>query len=567
MKNDYSIRLKKISILFLLICNSHLPIEVFCQNNIQNTIKTIENSGGKKRREIFLDSNMNVVKEVYFDYQYSNKTAEILYEKNKIKIKGFDKIGNVIFDYMTSEDSGFYNDTESGVFLKFDKSGFNGIQKSNNLIVNFSNNRKNGRLIQIDNAIVGQKYVSVGRVDWRYLRFDIDKYYYSTEKENVYKDYKGLILNFVDGKLDGLQKSLFVDNKIKFISNFKNGKLINYNSFDTSKNIISRIETNDGISLKNQILNGSIIDNKKNYVFINKELESAGDIYIEAVSKKINISLTNGIDYGNINDFLEISDSESAKKIFDDNKYFLPNVEALKILFKIPNFKIKKFIYDNEEDLNILPVEVKILNRSQEPIKFKIDTLEFSNQYYTLYHNYLFDKDSRFFTFSNKFYSNPDDVNNYFNYLFKFNNDIMYSLNQYYGLPNTFFGVNKEEGDTEESWFYDSTQYTFDFLLNKFVDGMLQNLEKLKRLKRADIYDEYDKKYVTQDYISPFGDYVGVLLFGSPIVIANRNNRKYMKINTPYDFEISDETGVYEFKFDNRFKSVKFLQKVTIKQQ
>jgi hypothetical protein len=143
----------------------------------------------------------------------------------------------------------------------------------------------------------------------------------------------------------------------------------------------------------------------------------------------------------------------------------------------------------------------------------------------------------------------------------------MYSLNQYYGLPNTFFGVNKEEGDTEESWFYDSTQYTFDFLLNKFVDGMLQNLEKLKRLKRADIYDEYDKKYVTQDYISPFGDYVGVLLFGSPIVIANRNNRKYMKINTPYDFEISDETGVYEFKFDNRFKSVKFLQKVTIKQQ
>lgn len=567
---EKSLSRNKNKILVLISFAFFFPLISYCQNNNDNLIKTIENTAGKKRRELFLDSSMNIIKEVYFEFNNSKKIAEILYFKNKILIKGFDTNENMVFEYQSSDSVGFYRDFQSGVFLQFDKEGFNGIQKSKNVIINYSNNNKNGRLIQIDNEVVGQKNIIVGRVDWRYLKYDIDKYYYSIEKENVYKDYTGLILNFSNDKLDGTQKSLFVNNKVKFTATYKNGKLINYNSFDTSKNIISKIETFNGISLSNYILNGSLITNKKNYVFLNEELASVGDIYTQDDGKDISIKLTNGSDFGNIKDFIDIKDFNSSKKLFDDNKYFLPSVEALKILYKIPNYGIKGYKYDNEEDLKILPVEVKINIPINDKVEYKIDTLNFSNSYYTLYHNYVFSIDNhtkRFYTFSNNFYWNPDKSNNYFNDYLQYNNKVMKVLNLDYGLPNTFFEVDKEEGNTEESWFYDTTQQKFKYILEEVVDKMLQNLNKYKELKRPDLYTENGEKYISKDYIAPFGDGAkSILLIGRPITIANSDNRKCIKIYSPYHFEITDENGVYFFIFDSRFKTAKYLQWVEIKQ-
>lgn len=78
---------KKLYILISFVCYCFFPFISYCQSNVDNLIKTIENTAGKKRREIFLDSNMNVVKEIYFDYVNSMKIAEIFYGKNSMAIK------------------------------------------------------------------------------------------------------------------------------------------------------------------------------------------------------------------------------------------------------------------------------------------------------------------------------------------------------------------------------------------------------------------------------------------------------------------------------------------------
>lgn len=144
---------------------------------------------------------------------------------------------------------GVYDSFEDGVFLKF--SGhfiFNGIQRDKNIVVNYKDGKRNGKLIQTDSAVNGKKIVMNQVADTRLLRFNIIKFYNQPIEESTFKLFNGVVLYFENDMLNGTQTSYYPNSKIKFSATFKDFRLCNYISYSNDGSIVSRIKTENGIS-------------------------------------------------------------------------------------------------------------------------------------------------------------------------------------------------------------------------------------------------------------------------------------------------------------------------------
>lgn len=562
--------------------------KTYSQKNEKHLVKTVEKVEGKKRREIYLDSNLNVVIEKYFSEEKGNMIVEIIYGNNyDLKITGYkdDTTKQILYEFSRWVGIVKFYQKEEEVNLQYDKNGWNGIQRIRNLAVNYLNGKRNGKLIQVDNGIIGKKDIVVGRIDPRYLKYDIEKFYYSVEKENVFKDYKGLTLNFLDGKLDSLQKSFYINGKIKFSSLYEKGKLINYNSFNSDESIISKIDTKYGISVKNQILNGTILPKEKKYIFWNDQLASCGEIYIK--TEELNENSTGQQNY-NINDgsniialseFLKINKSlkiMDIKKAFDEKKYLFSDANCIKKIFGVPDYSIYSYKYEDQDDISILPIEIEATENNQGKIEFITDTLNFSSNYYFPLVNYKFYKLERFSNLclfpEQYFHYDNEDTRKNLPLLRLKNYKIMSHLEKNYSLPSTFNVVNIEEGGSDDSYFFSNSKEEKQQKIDDIIRIMLENLDTYKTIGRSDLYTKKDKNgynteyniYSTNYYRSPFLDYKIIDVIGGPIKILNTDKNKFIKIINRYEIEISDGINLYKFYFDKDRKVGQFVYLVEV---
>jgi hypothetical protein len=374
---------------FLVILILFSSISSFSQEN--KLIKTSEYVGEKKRRDLFYDKDMNLVKEYY--YYMGNNLADNTNLCNKIEYgqnKEIIKFSAYNFEFSGSGHTRLFLEIDflNGIYklplekleLKFkDNFVFDGIQKDNHMIVNYINGKKNGRLIQTDSAIAGKQTVYNQKVDPRYLQFNIVKYYTSLGTEEVFKLFNGVVLNFDNNNLDGLQKSFYLNGDLKFTSIYKNNLLFSHESFDKNKNYISKITTDNCLIKMSFILNGVLVNVEPEHpiIFRNSTLSSTGNIiadpfleenssgffdYIEP-GVKLNRGLGEFIKtYGKINTdiitdkygnstykIVKISNSKELKDIFDNKKYETNSGETITKILGIPIFHIIRFNFENQE--------------------------------------------------------------------------------------------------------------------------------------------------------------------------------------------------------------------------
>jgi hypothetical protein len=98
--------------------------------DLTRTSEYVENH--KKRRDIYLDSNMRIVREDYYSYRNQEIifTIEYLQDKKIGRVAGFNSKGKTFeIDYS----NGVYQDFQGGIILRFKGNYiFDGIQKENN---------------------------------------------------------------------------------------------------------------------------------------------------------------------------------------------------------------------------------------------------------------------------------------------------------------------------------------------------------------------------------------------------------------------------------------------------
>lgn len=357
-------KISTIIITVFLVFNSQ--VKILSQNN-SGLIKTIETtSNNLKRREIFYDSNMTIVKENYFqndiyDISENKLICSIEYENNNLfRITGFNQSGQVVllFDKKKGKFYNAYTNTE----ISFDKNqNFEGVQRNSKIVVKYKSGTKNGLVVQTDSAISGTKNVMIKKVDPEYLGFNIIKFYNSIDEEPVYKLFKGIKLNFTNNKLDGKQESSFLNGKTRFDAFYKNGKLLSFASFDEESNFKTKIQVDSfGISNKPAILNGVLLPFDTNFIFYQPALEDVGNIsrkpFPFGTLMNDKYELNNYIKSSK--DFFENGDAAILKKIFDNNKMIFNYAENYFALFKIPNYLISEFDYELSESKFTIPISV-----------------------------------------------------------------------------------------------------------------------------------------------------------------------------------------------------------------
>lgn len=261
-------------IFFSFLIKSH---DSFCQTN--DLIKTTEYTGTKKRREMILNKEMDIVEENYYSFKTQQIVNTLYYEHNgKLRrIIGYTNYPKITFDIDLR--NGTYEIPENKTLLKFNKwFNFEGLQKGDNILVNYSNGIRQGRLIQTDSAVYGSKTVVYQRPNVALLnRFNILKFYNEIGEEDTYKVYKGLILNFKSNQLNGRQLGYYASGSSKLKAIFKNGKVINYYSYSEDGNTLSNIVTDtNAIVKKPYIVNGIIEKEKVNISFTNNLLQNTG---------------------------------------------------------------------------------------------------------------------------------------------------------------------------------------------------------------------------------------------------------------------------------------------------
>lgn len=355
--------MKNSTIIITFFFTFHSQIKILSQNS-SGLIKTIETtSNNVKRREIFYDSNMTIVKENYFqhDYPENRLICSIDYENNNlVRITGFNKSSQqvLLFDKKLGKFYNAYTNTE----ISFDKNGnLEGLQRNSKIVVKYKSGIKNGVVIQTDSAISGTKNVLTSKVDQRYLGFNIVKFYNSIDEVPVYKLFKGIKLNFINNKLDGLQESSFVNGKTKFEAHYKNGKLLSFVSFDEESNFKTNIKVNlFGISNKPNILNGILLPVDSNFIFYQPAIEDVGNIskFPFSFGSLMNDEYELNNHIKSSKDFFEHGDPTTLKKIFDNKKMNFHNAENYFALFKIPNYLISEFDYAINESEFTIPISV-----------------------------------------------------------------------------------------------------------------------------------------------------------------------------------------------------------------
>ena len=207
----------------------------------------------------FIDDRMNIVKEEYYYVPTNSKVAIIEYDSSQ-KIQKFVAIDKKKIILVIDYKAGKYSDYETEVYLNFTGNfKFEGIQKSRQVICNYKNGQRDGSYIQMDSAVSGQKLVTVKRPNIYLLQKNIIAYYDNVEKENVYKKFEAIHLNFNNNLLNGTQKGVYSSGLPKFISEYKSGRLLQHVSYEKDKSVITKITTIDGVSNGRYIKNGQII--------------------------------------------------------------------------------------------------------------------------------------------------------------------------------------------------------------------------------------------------------------------------------------------------------------------
>ncbi len=274
--------MKSLSVKLVLIFYFFAVNLMYSQSN--QFIRTTEYLGDFKRRDMLLDSEMNIVEEMYYSEKGQKIVNKILYDK---KGKLTKLIGYKIFPKVEFEidfNTGIYEILETTSIFKFKNNFvFEGIQKGENIVVNYSNGIKQGKLIQTDSEVFGSKKVVISKPNIKiYNAFNILQFYTEIGEENTYKVFKGLILNFSNNKLDGKQFGFFKNGSHKLKALFLNGKIMNFESYNIDGNLVSKI-TADSTALVNRpyILNGKIERENLNISFGNSTLQNTGTILIE----------------------------------------------------------------------------------------------------------------------------------------------------------------------------------------------------------------------------------------------------------------------------------------------
>lgn len=393
---------KRVNKYFLVIFFSFFVNFLFSQVLTKST----EYNDKKKRRDLYYDENLNLIKEDYYtvDQKIVNH-IEYDTKGNVNRFISFDESGKVKLD--VNFILGTYIYPKNRIELKFKGDYiFEGIQKGDKFIVNYANGKKNGVFLQTDSAVVGSKSIAVQKVDPRFLRFNILKYYVDSESESVYKLFNGVRLNYKNNVLEGSQNSYYSNGNIKFKSFYHNGIIYEHEYFDESGNLISKVLSDNGVLKKPVLKNGVPKKFDNSTALINPTLNEVGDIKRNYILNLDNgsIVINNGsndfvklfteslIDgagnYIKISDFLKqnafldiepnsfkfsdrnnrelthnnfavkkIKNSLQLKKIFDDKKLFVSaNYDILRVILSIPIFELNRFDFKNEEDLVPVPV-------------------------------------------------------------------------------------------------------------------------------------------------------------------------------------------------------------------
>jgi hypothetical protein len=428
----------------------------FCYGYSQSLIKTSEFNGNKKRRDLYYDNNMNLIKEFY----YSNDQKiinEINYDSlnNISRFIVFKEYPKIKLDVNYKTGSYFY--PENNVELKFKGDYiFDGKQKGNKIIINYKDGKKNGVLLQTDSGVIGTKTVVRQKVDVRYLKFNIVKYFEDFGSEDVYKLFNGIKLNFSNNLLNGTQNSFYVNGNIKFTSNFRSGILLDHLTKDDNGNIITKINTEDGIIKKPFIQNGLLYKINENSMIKSGSLNEIGDInreylYLDDNDDMIRYqTLENGTEYGHIGDFLKFGDFEKneipevlnwyekrrpnygiigirnpmeLKKMFDSKKFFVKDENTLRILLSIPIFSLNRFDFNKEENFQIFPVNEFKLDSSLK--NFISYTNSFNKFYNSSYENLEF---HLILQEEGKEYETKEKVSNQKEYLYDIINKTIFNI-------------------------------------------------------------------------------------------------------------------------------------------
>jgi len=534
------------------------------QTTAQNLTKTSEYADhGKKRRDIYLDNDMRVVKEDY----YSNEDQKIIFT---IEYAGEKKIGKVIgFDkdkktFEVDYKKGSYEDFKKGISLKFKGNfEFDGIQKGERIVVSYRNGVKDGRLVQADSAVTSRKVVAVQKVDLRYLRFDILKFYTDLDTDPVFTVFNGLILNFRSGKLDGKQSSYFVDGRVKFDGSFNSDKLIKYTSFDKTNSIISKLETDNGITTKGQILNGQLLSSDDQYIFWFNKLIETGDIIIDdnyqypATLYRNNTNPVQPVQ-GTIEKFVKelkedddkhISSIFEIKKRFDDLKCIFNDATVMRVILEIPRFYIRRFSFNNKEDASI--TSAQLTNNVRKLNELAGDTLELIDGYYfvnspmPLYKyciaNYYFYLQLPFSEkgIEYKRVENVDDVT-------QMNDKFVKWLNKTFNFsPSNFYLKVKPDATASEGQYIDSS--SLNTFLRHVVSTTKDNIKALET-KSNQITDPFEWKNSSYYYYR----YFNIWKTDPHLTIQSKDGSTNIKIYDKHKLEAITKTKKYRFEFEEQ---------------
>ena len=367
---------------FILLMMSNIFTDGYSQVNDNFLIKSVEYVEDKKRRDLYYDSNMNIVKENYYSKESQKIVNTIFYKNSKLsKILGYKKYPIIYFEI--DIEKGTYKIPEEELELTFkDWFKFDGLQRQKGIVVNYKDGYKNGKLIQTDSGVIGKKVVVYQKVDPRFLRFNVVRFYNEMGTEDTYKLFKGLSLNFLNGDLNGSQSGYYSDGKIKFSSTFESGFVRSYNSYEQDGKFKSKIVTDSSLKLFKPYLYNGIVENKTGIKIANNELSKTGDIeiindfnysgggwndYTEFDYLKENHGefldyIKNLFDVARDNrsfpDFYDkyFTAKRDLKKRFDDNKFMVigDNPHVIRVLFYIPKFYIVKYDFERMDQSDLI---------------------------------------------------------------------------------------------------------------------------------------------------------------------------------------------------------------------
>jgi hypothetical protein len=351
-----------------LMMNAYIA---FTQSNDNQPTKTSEFVGNLKRRDIYYDDNMNVVKEEYYSRDKQQIVNTLIYNnQNQLKtLIGF--INYPEKSFSIDLEKGEYKFSNESLELKFKNwFVFNGIQKDRNTVLKYLNGNKNGRLIQTDSGFI----VSNGSVNRIALhqgqKFNIYEFYSQIEDELPFRLFNGISLNFSHNLLNGSQIEYRKNGKERFFSVFKNGFVNKYSSFSQDGSVISKIVADSNNIISNPYILNGVLKNEElgDFKFYNATLSRTGDIL-----KYNDFSYYPETGYQGVA-YRHVTDWNTYERIIKD--YFDQSVEnqIRSLVEKDKGIIAPPAEFDNDVTLRVSDGENKIKDtKSKEYYKNKLD--------------------------------------------------------------------------------------------------------------------------------------------------------------------------------------------------